>query len=267
MDLNHGLRSHVIKNGLLILLSLLLLPLDTLVLLCLYCANLFIPNTLGARGKRSSRPIPRTILITGVGMTKGLALSRMFYKAGHHVIGADLQPNGVPVCGRFSNALRKFYPLPRPNEYDGATRYIQDLVGVIRKENVDLWVSCSGVASAVEDGQAKPIIERTTECVAIQFDAATTATLHEKDTFMERVAQLGLPMPETYNVTSRGAVHRVLHASPKKSYIMKSAGMDDAARGDMTILPRRTLSQTYTHLAKIPHLAIKSMGLTRIRQR
>lgn len=252
MDLNHRLRSHVIKNGLLILLSLLLLPLDTLVLLCLYCANLFIPNTLGARGKRSSRPIPRTILITGVGMTKGLALSRMFYKAGHHVIGADLQPNGVPVCGRFSNALRKFYPLPRPNKHDGATRYIQDLVGVIRKENVDLWVSCSGVASAVEDGQAKQIIERTTECVAIQFDAATTATLHEKDTFMERVAQLGLPMPETYNVTSRGAVHRVLHASPKKRYIMKSAGMDDAARGDMTILPRRTPSQTYTHLAKIP---------------
>ena len=252
MELNHDSLAHVAKNGLLVLLSLLLLPLDTFILFCLYCANFFIPNAVGAGGRRSPRPIPRTVLITGIGMTKGLALSRMFYKAGHHVIGADFQPSGVPVCGRFSKALRKFYTLSEPNEYFGASRYIQDLVEIIQKEGVDLWVSCSGVASAVEDGQAKQVIEMTTDCTAIQFDAATTATLHEKDTFMERVSQLGLPMPETYNVTSRGAVHKVLHGSPKKKYIMKSVGVDDASRGDLTILPRRTLSQTYTHIAKIP---------------
>lgn len=252
MALHRNMRSYIGKSVLLIVLSLLFLPFDTFVLFCLYCVNFFIPNAVGAGGRRSPRPMPRTILITGVGMTKGLALSRIFYRAGHHVIGADFEHGGVSVCGRFSKGLRKFYTLSAPDESNGATKYIQDLVSVIRREDVDLWVSCSGVASAVEDGQAKQVVEQQTDCVAIQFDAATTAMLHEKDTFMGKVSQLGLPMPETHNVTSRGAVHRVLHGSPKKKYIMKSIGVDDATRGDMTILPRRTLSQTYTHIAQIP---------------
>ena len=33
---------------------------------------------------------------------------------------------------------------------------------------------------------------------------------------------------------------------------MKSVGVDDAVRGDMTVLPRRTLSETYNHVARIP---------------
>ena len=187
-------------------------------------------------------------------MTKGLMLARTFYKAGHHVIGADFELYGVPVCGRFSKALRKFYALPKPNETDGSTYYIQDLLKVIQREKVDMWVSCSGVASAVEDGQAKEILERHSDCKCIQFDVPTTQTLHEKHSFIERASQLGLPTPETHNVTSRGAIHKVLHGSPKtkKSYIMKSVGMDDANRGDMTILPRRTVSETYQHIASIP---------------
>jgi len=61
-------------------------------------------------------------------------------------------------------------------------------------------------------------------------------------------------VPETHDVTSRSAVHKVLDYAPKrnKQYIMKSVGMDDAARGNaMQLLPRRTLSQTYTHVSKI----------------
>ena len=252
MSLDYRSQYHFGKNAFLILLSLFFIPFDTLVIFCAYMANFLAPEAVGNTQRRSSKPVPRTILVTGVGMTKGLALSRMFYKAGHHVIGADFQSNGMPVCGRFSKALTKFYTLSKPNELEGPTKYIQDLARLIRQEHVDLWVSCSGVASAVEDGQAKEIIERTTDCVAIQFDAATTAVLHEKDTFMERVSQLGLPMPETHNITSRGAVHRVLHGSPRKKYIMKSVGTDDANRGDMTILPRRTLSQTYSHISTLP---------------
>ena len=261
MELRFSTQDHIIKNVALILISLIFLPLDTIVLLLAYSANLLLSALNRDGGSRLQRPIPRTILITGVGMTKGLSLSRMFYRAGHRVIGADFQTNGVPVCGRFSRALQKFHVLSKPTQYHGATRYIEDLVEVIRNENVDLWVSCSGVASAVEDGQAKEEIERTTDCVAIQFDAATTATLHEKDTFMERVSQLSLPTPETHKVGSRDAVHKVLHNSPRKKYIMKSVGMDDASRGDMTVLPRRTLSQTYTHISKIPISPSKSWVL------
>ena len=195
---------------------------------------------------------PKTVLVTGLGMAKGLTLARLFYEAGHDVIGADFEPYGVPVSGRFSKSLKKFYTLPKPNDQDGSAYYIQDLLRIIRTETVGIWVSCSGVASAVEDGQAKEVVERQTDCKAIQFDVKTTAMLHEKHTFIQKTKSLGLPTPETYDVTSRAAVHRVLHGTTKKKYIMKSVGVDDASRGDMTILPRRTVSETYSHVSNIP---------------
>lgn len=187
-------------------------------------------------------------------MSKGLALARSFYLAGHNVIGADCEPYGVPVCGRFSLSLQKFYAVPKPNANDGSAYYINALLRLVQRERVDLWVSCSGVANAVEDGQAKEVLERRSDCKCIQFDVTTTQMLHEKDTFIAETLRLGLPVPETHNVTSRAAVHKVLHESPrtKKRYIMKSVGMDDASRGDMTVLPRRTLSQTYDHLSRVP---------------
>ena len=185
-------------------------------------------------------------------MTKGLVLARHFYQAGHNVVGADFEPQGVPVNGRFSKALRKFYSLSKPNEKDGSVYYVQDLLNVIQKERCDLWVSCSGVASAVEDGQAKEVIERRSKCKAIQYDKETTATLHEKNSFIQYTLSLGLPAPETHDVTSRSAVHKVLHATKTKQYVMKSVGVDDAVRGNMTLLPRRTLSDTYNHVSKIP---------------
>lgn len=187
-------------------------------------------------------------------MAKGLFLARTFYKAGHNVIGADFEPNSIPVCGRFSKALRSFYSLPKPNETSGAAYYIDALLHIVRKEKVDLWVSCSGVASAVEDGQAKEVLERKSDVRCIQFDVLTTQMLHEKDSFVAQTQRLGLPVPETHNVTSRAAVHKVLHESPrtKKQYIMKSVGVDDAFRADMTVLPKRTVSDTYNHVSAIP---------------
>ena len=247
---------HFLQNATLILISLLFLPISNFILCLSYATLPFLSREDAARRRirRSPNFHPRTILVTGVGMTKGLMLARTFYIAGHNVVGADFESYGIPVCGRFSRALSKFHALSKPNETDGSTHYIRDLLRIVRHERVDIWVSCSGVASAVEDGQAKEVLERQSDCRCIQFDVSTIQTLHEKDTFIEQTARLGLPTPETYNVTSRAAVHKVLHDSPrtKKKYIMKTLGMNDAARGNMTILPRRTLSETYNHLSNIP---------------
>ncbi len=249
-------RLHLAQNLGLILTSLFFLPLSSFLLLLSYISSTFLSNEASTRRRIRRSPTfrPKTILVTGVGMTKGLTLARTFYLAGHNVVGADFQTYGIPVSGRFSRALRKFYALPKPNESDGAAFYINALLRIVQRENVDLWVSCSGVASAVEDGQAAEVLERRSDCKSIQFDVATTQTLHEKHSFIEQTRSLGLPVPETHNVTSRAAVHRVLHESPrtKKRYIMKSVGMDDATRGNMTVLPRRTLSETYNHLSTIP---------------
>ncbi|KAL9026561.1 MAG: hypothetical protein Q9196_004792 [Gyalolechia fulgens] len=247
---------HFAQNAILILTSVLFLPLTTIILVSSYALRLFIAQDAPRKRKRiRSSPTfePQTILVTGVGMTKGLALARLFYEAGHDVIGADFEPYGVRACGRYSTSVKRFYPLSKPTVDSGPALYIDALLRVVRREKVDVWVSCSGVASAAADGQAKEVVERRSSCRAIQFDVATTSTLHEKDTFIQETERLGLQVPETHKVTSRDAVHKVLHGAQQKQYIMKSVGMDDAARGDMTLLPRRTLSQTYDHIS---HIAI-----------
>ena len=259
---------HAIKSLTLIAISLVILPLTTLILLISYSFRPPIylyrilqhvsPNTLRRRlqAPATSKPSRRTILVTGVGMSKGLALSRIFHRAGHRVVGADVAPfRFVTPCGRFSTAVDKFYNLPPIDDHNGPATYIHELLQIVHQERVDLWVSCSGVASALEDAQAKEVIERRSDCLCIQFDSTTTSILHSKDSFTSHTKNIGLPVPETYNVTSRAAVHKVLHQSPrtKKRYIMKNVGMDDASRGDiMTLLPRRTLSETYNHVAHIP---------------
>ena len=246
-------RLHLAQNLLLILLSFIFLPLDSLILFYSFCLRALAPQDgIRQRIRRYPGFRPRIILVTGVGMTKGLALARIFYLAGHTVVGADAEPYGVPVNGRFSKALKKFYRLPQPSEHDGSAPYIQHLLKIVRKENVDLWVSCSSATTAVEDGLAKEIIEQRTDCRAIQFDVKTAAALYEKHSFIQKTIALGLPAPETYDVTTRHAVHTLLNSKPKKQYIMKSAGVDGAVKGDKTILPRRSVSETYNHLSKVP---------------
>ncbi|KZF19109.1 hypothetical protein L228DRAFT_285977 [Xylona heveae TC161] len=184
-------------------------------------------------------------------MAKGLALARIFHRVGHKVIGADFASNGISASGRFSRALCGFYTLTKPVDKASSEQYVQDLIAVTRKEGVDLWVSCSGVASAVDDGIAKEVVERHTKCKAIQHDAETTRMLHEKYTFIEETRSLGLTVPETHIVTSHESVMAILRDADKKRYIMKPVGMDDANRGDMTLLPRATADETSRHLSNL----------------
>lgn len=245
---------HVSKNLVLIVVSLSFLPLSTFILFLSYAYRSFFPqNVERRRRRRSPHFYPKTVLVTGVGMAKGLRIARAFYSAGHRVIGGDFEPNGVMVSGRWSKALSKFYKLSKPSEEFGAAVYISELVDVVKREKVDLWVSCSGVASAIEDGQAMEVLEKKTNCKCIQFDVKTTATLHEKDSFIHFTDELGLPVPETHQVTSRDAVHKLIHKSKgEKKYIMKTVGMDDVSRDSIqTTLPRRTLSQTYSHISSL----------------
>lgn len=246
--------AHTAQNLGLLVLSVLLLPIDTFILILSFILRpKLAPDHSSAKMHEiKSRPSfrPRTILVTGVGMTKGLALARLFHSAGHRVIGADFERNGALVCGRVSRALNKFYPMSKP-EGEDSTKYIQDLLRIIKHERVDLWVSCSGVASAVSDGEAKEVIESETRCKAIQYDVKTTETLHEKHTFIEHTASLGLTVPETHVVTDRGAVRDIFANAKGKQFIMKTIAVDDANRGDMTLLPRPSHSETEKALSRV----------------
>lgn len=239
----------------LILLTVFFLPLSTPVLVLNYTLCAFSSvDTSRRRIRRRFAFQPKTILITGIGTAKGLFLVRSFYEAGHDVIGADFELYGVSVSGRFSRSLRKFYSLAQPGAEDDFTYHLPDLLGIIQREKVDLWINCSGQSSPLEDAQAKEIIERRSDCIAIQFDLANTGALHEKLNFIQRARELGLPVPETHEVMSRTAVHKILHspAASKKKYVMKRFGEHDGFQPDKTLLPRRTTSETYNHVSVIP---------------
>jgi hypothetical protein len=190
-------------------------------------------------------------------MTKGLAVARIFYRAGHRVIGADFEPYGIPVVGHFSSSLSKFYRLPKPTTERKSAEYIKELVRIIKDEKAELWASVSGEASALEDGEAAEVIEKETSCKVIQFGLTLTETLHDKYSFIENTKRLNLNVPDTHLVTSENEALALLYpekARPKangKMYIMKSIIVDDSNRANMTLLPRPTLKETEMHIRQL----------------
>ena len=256
LDATSSTSAHRLRDIALVYLSIVFLPLDVFVLTACYVYNLiFQSKTCQKRDECRSRSgfVPRRVLVTGVGMTKGLALARLFYEAGHDVTGADFEPSGALACGRFSNSISNFYRLQKPSARAGSAPYIRSLIDIVSKEKVELWVSCSGVASATEDGEAKEIIEARTSCKAIQFDVNSTSMLHEKDSFIAHTKAIGLPVPETHRITRRAEVERVLRGSPVgRQYILKTIGVVDAVRADMTLLPKATQEETSRHIARLP---------------
>ncbi|OAP61698.1 hypothetical protein AYL99_03901 [Fonsecaea erecta] len=250
-----SLLAHRVQNASLLILSLVFLPLDTLILIVSLFISKVIPSKVESNRNvalRDAESTRRTVLVTGIGMTKGLVLARLFYEAGHDVIGADFEPDGALVCGRVSSSLKRFCRLQKPDTRSGAAPYIQSLLDIVVREKVELWISCSGVASAVEDGMAKEVVEARTDCKAIQFDVKTTQTLHEKHSFMEHTKSIGLTIPETHEITSRAAVQNILrNAPPGRKYIMKTIGVDDSVRGDLTLLPKKTDLETSEHIARL----------------
>ncbi|KAG9895836.1 putative O-methyltransferase, partial [Aureobasidium melanogenum] len=252
--------AHALQNVKLIVLSFFFLPLDTFILFFSYAVRILVafPATSHRARVRSTYTRyfePRTVLVTGVGMTKGLVLARLFFIAGHNVIGADFEPPFLPItCGHVSRSIKAFHRLAKPDgTREGSSRYCQSILDIVRKEKVDLWVSCSGVASAVEDGQAKEMVELLTKCKAVQYNVATTQKLHEKHSFTEYTKSLGLTIPETHTITSKTAALRVLEdVRPSgKKFIMKFIGTDDSVRGDMTLLPFDSVSATKAHISRL----------------
>lgn len=251
LDGSSSVLSHRLRDASLIVTSLICLPLSTLILLLSHVYSIILQskaNVARQRMRSSPKFQPRTVLVTGVGMTKGLCLARMFYEAGHDVIGADFSDF---ACGKHSLALKSYHRLQKPSASTGSTLYIQGLVNIIVENDVELWVSCSGVASAVEDGQAKEIIEARTECKAVQFNVKDTQMLHEKHTFIEHTASIGLTVPETHTITSQAQAEKILqNSTPGRKFIMKPVGMIDAARSDMTLLPMSSMQATENYLSQ-----------------
>lgn len=244
---------HLFKNLFLVCLSLALLSVDTALVGLVWAA------------RSRLRPPPaagrKTVLVTGVAMSKGLCLARLFHRRGHRVVAANahwLAP------GRASAAVDVFYALPRPGpappaDEAGRHPYVRSLVDIVRRERVDLWVSVSDVAAAAHDALARDAVEACTEAKAVQLGLDNVQTLHQKDRFMRHVRGLGLPAPETRVVTSRRAIVDFLVARGglrrrpgARRYLVKPVGVDDVARFNMTPLPLATEEETLRYVDGVP---------------
>lgn len=247
--------SHIPKNILLILLSLIFLPTTAIIAITGLIPNYVSKTPEQGRFKEASAP--KTILVTGVSMAKGLAIARLLAReTPHRIIGADTEPLPFTSPGRYSQSIVKFYKLlsPRPGD---PKPYLDSLLAVMRKEEVHLWISCSSVVGAVEDGEVMVMAEKEfgkDHFKAVQFDSETVKRFHEKDTFIEYIKSLGLPVPESYRCTSVEEVKILLNQGREKGkrFIMKPIGVNDKARGKMmTLLPLDNEEATSSYLTAL----------------
>ncbi|RDW85626.1 hypothetical protein BP5796_03951 [Coleophoma crateriformis] len=271
---------HILQNTALLCISFIFTPVCILTTSLFFLISPLTKTHQQAIQAQNQKQAPtcsqRRILVTGVGMSKGLFLARCFYLAGHSVIGADFEPDGVYVPGRFSRALQSYYRLVQPPSPSSAAQetsngfakaYANQILELVRREKIELWVSCSGVATAVEDGETAEVVSRETGCKVVQFGAGWTGVLHDKYSFIEHTARVGLTVPDTRLVTSIADAVEYLHPARRKyeeehkkdqerewggkRYILKPAGMEDSSRADMTLLPLPTSTQTTHHLKAI----------------
>jgi hypothetical protein len=244
-----------------VLLSVLITPLCTFITVLSWVISPYLKVSRHIAHYRKWRRIssstfkPRNVLLTGVGMSKGLALSRTFYRAGHNIIGADFEPYLIPVSGHFSTTISTFYRLTKPSAQTGSAKYIRDLIDLIKKEKIELWVPCSGEGNTLEDAEAAEAVEKETDCKVIQFGLTLTETLHDKYSFITNTRRVGLNVPETHLVTSETEALVILY--PEKSrgmrWVMKSVRLDDAARGsgELVVLPKLSGKETHAEVKRL----------------
>ena len=262
--------SHLWKNVLLLALSAVLAPVSAaLVLLGLAVTKLHGERnaTFTKEDKRHVAATRRrkTVLVTGVSMTKGLTIARnLAQHTPHRIIGADISALSP---GRFSTAISRYYRLETPNG-DDADPYIDSILSVIRHEKVDLWISCSSVVAALEDGEVVRLAEkqakeqdRLLEPIKIIEDFFDK--ILEKDKFIDYIGSLGLPTPESHRCTNAyealDVLMRELHRTPwedrrgnGRKFIMKPIGVDDKARNNMmTLLPFESPDATTEYIRSL----------------
>ncbi|ODM15414.1 hypothetical protein SI65_09017 [Aspergillus cristatus] len=237
---------HTLFRLLRIVISFVLLPLDNAVLLGTYFGHYLTLLRLAVYRPRQAIPRDaefrrKTVLITGVNSLHGLAVARRWYHEGHRVIGADMMDSPIRSGESMSKSLAAFYDVVK-------TQYVSQLVDIVHREKVDVWIPCSEQVDTMEDAVAKNVIESRTECRCIQLDPELASRFGSPESLREYLVERDLPVVENHQVQSRDSVHKILHRSPSKAYLMRKARGQDTRP---VMLPKRTLSMTYHEVSEI----------------
>lgn len=228
--------------------SLIFLPLDTFTLLSVALLNHFHLLQHQRHNRllllQNPRFYPKTILITGINTVRGLKLARQFYYGGHRVIGADVGLFLIRSGGSMSNTIFAYYSLS-----SNKAQYVSNLIDIIHREKVDLWIPYSDNIGPIDDAMAKSTIESRTSCRCLHLNVDYATLFSRDDSFIQHVRERGLPVIEKHIVQSRDSIHRILNGSPNKVYILYKSSK--SALRDAISLPKKTPSQTYAEVSMI----------------
>jgi len=189
----------------------------------------------------------RNIIITGAKMTKSLQLARSFYAAGHKVF--LLETNKYWLSGnRFSNAIAGFYTVPDPQkDWDG---YCQQLLDIVKRENIDLFIPVSSAAGCYHESLVKPLLSE--HCEVLHFDPEVTQMLDNKFTFIEKAKTFCLSVPKSFLVTNPEQIINFDFAADGSQYILKSIPYDSVRRLNMTKLPLNSAVEEKEFVESLP---------------
>jgi hypothetical protein len=132
-----------------------------------------------------------------------------------------------------------FYRLGNREGKRGPEKYVRDLVDVVRKEGVEVWVNCS---SGDADADVKEMLERETDCKVVQFESEVMKLLGDEAAFGEHVRNLDLNILEQYQITPEEEALAILYlekAEPNegKQYTIQSDFATDGTCSEMALLP------------------------------
>ncbi|CAF1309180.1 unnamed protein product [Adineta ricciae] len=241
------LNNYVRTIGILLLLAI-LFPFSLLItiftIVCSKLIRLFKQNESTPKPNHSSK----RILISGGMMTKALVLCRGFHRAGHKVILVDEAINWL-TGHRWSNSVERFYIVPSPEKDPEA--YMQSLVDIVQKENIDMFVPVTGPYHAHIDAQVKARLKQH-NCSTFHLNTDEITLVDNKYSFTDKARSLGLPVPKSHYITSRRQLMDFNFDQEKRPYICKSIMYDWLDRGAMITLPRATRAETIEYINRLP---------------
>ncbi|MDJ0775278.1 MAG: ATP-grasp enzyme [Mastigocoleus sp. MO_167.B18] len=234
----------ILKNIATLGLLLLALPFNALIV-----TFSLVLQRFGIKSKNidSEAVEPKNILISGGKMTKALQLARSFHAAGHRVV--LIETHKYWLSGhRFSNAVDKFYTTDFPQKNPQA--YIQNLIDIIKEENIDVYIPVTSPVASYYDSLAKPVISEY--CQVFHLDVEVTEMLDDKFAFSQRAGSMGLSIPKSFKITAPEQVLNFDFSGETRKYILKSIPYDSVRRLDLTKLPCDTPEQTEAFVRSLP---------------
>ena len=240
MEINDGFHSYKkLRCVLTIIMLIALLPLSIL-----YVAIVTLFNTLNDIHKKKRNyqvtDSSKVVMVTGGKMSKSLHFARWFWKNGYKVVMVETDK----YCysgSRWSRAVTHFETVTCPRE--NPDEYMDGLVKIAEKYNVDFFVPVSSPVSSIPDSCVKPRLKEL-GCKVLHFDLEMTQILDDKHKFCDYAKKLGLKTPTTFCVSNDDEARKLNETlmfnnlnADKSVYVLKNIEYDPKHRLDLFKMP------------------------------